>query len=99
MFRGIRKVAVEEISKPVPSADEVLVEFRGGSICGTDLHLYRGEWTFMKLGQIMGYDAWGIRTDTHQRVVMVPIISCGSCYFCLHGPAFKQFNSPMHKVT
>lgn len=57
MFRGVRKVAVEDVPKPVASAGEVMVEFGGGSICGTDLHLYRGEWTFLKPGQIMGHDA------------------------------------------
>ncbi|NIW13593.1 MAG: zinc-binding dehydrogenase, partial [Candidatus Thorarchaeota archaeon] len=59
--------------------------FKAGSICGTDLHFYRGEWTKMRIGQVIGHDACGIRVDTGERVAMVPIIYCGSCYFCLRG--------------
>ena len=49
------------------------------------MHLYRGEWNWMKKGRIIGHDAWGIRTDTEERVVMVPMVNCGHCYYCLRG--------------
>lgn len=61
------------------------MKFRAGSICGTDMHLYRGEWKWMKKGLIVGHDACGVRDDTGERVVMVPIVNCGHCYFCLRG--------------
>lgn len=49
------------------------------------MHLYRGDWRWMRKGMILGHDAWGIRDDTGERVVMVPMVNCGHCYFCLRG--------------
>jgi len=39
----------------------------------------------MKKGRILGHDACGVRDDTGERVVMVPMVNCGHCYFCLRG--------------
>ena len=63
----------------------MLVKFAAGSICGTDMHFYRGDWKWMKKGRILGHDACGAREDKGERVVMVPIVNCGHCYFCLRG--------------
>jgi len=63
----------------------VLVRFLAGSICGTDMHIYRGDWKWMKKGRIIGHDACGVKEDTGERVVMVPVVNCGHCYFCLRG--------------
>jgi threonine dehydrogenase-like Zn-dependent dehydrogenase len=49
------------------------------------MHFYRGEWRWMKRGRIIGHDACGVRADTGERVVMVPIAYCGKCYYCLRG--------------
>ena len=61
------------------------MDFKAGNICGTDMHFYRGDWRWMKRGRIIGHDACGIRRDTGERVVMVPVVNCGHCYFCLRG--------------
>jgi threonine dehydrogenase-like Zn-dependent dehydrogenase len=60
------------------------VKFKAGSICGTDLHFYRGEWK-IRAGRIIGHDVCGVREDTGVRVIMVPLVYCGSCYFCERG--------------
>lgn len=78
-------IKLEEVAEPKVKAGRVLVKFAAGSICGTDMHFYRGEWEWIKKGRIIGHDAWGIREDTGERVVMVPIVNCGHCYFCLRG--------------
>jgi threonine dehydrogenase-like Zn-dependent dehydrogenase len=62
-----------------------LVRFKAGSICGTDLHYYRGEWKDLKTGRVMGHDASGEVVETGQRVAIVPFIFCGSCRYCLGG--------------
>jgi threonine dehydrogenase-like Zn-dependent dehydrogenase len=85
VYRGPRKIKVEDVPEPRVSGKKVLVKFKAGSICGTDMHFYRGEWRWMKRGRIIGHDACGVRADTGERVVMVPIAHCGSCYFCLRG--------------
>jgi threonine dehydrogenase-like Zn-dependent dehydrogenase len=85
VYRGAYNINIEEVLEPEVSANRVLVNFSAGSICGTDLHLFRGEWKWMKKGRIIGHDACGVRADTGERVVMVPIVNCGHCYFCLRG--------------
>ncbi len=84
VYRGSREIRVEDVPEPKPTGRQVIVNFRAGSICGTDLHFYRGEWAIKK-GRIIGHDACGVRADTGKRVVMVPISYCGQCYFCQRG--------------
>jgi L-iditol 2-dehydrogenase len=76
---------VEEVPEPKLASDEVLVKFRAGSICGTDLHFYRGEWTDLAVGRIIGHDASGEVVKTGERVAIVPSVFCGSCKYCLTG--------------
>jgi threonine dehydrogenase-like Zn-dependent dehydrogenase len=85
VYHGPHNIKIEEVPEPVVSGRKVLVKFKAGSICGTDMHLYRGDWKWMKKGRIIGHDAWGIREDTGERVVMVPIVNCGHCFYCLRG--------------
>ncbi len=85
VYRGAHNIKIEQLPGPEVSGRKVLVKFKGGSICGTDMHLYRGDWKWMKKGTILGHDAWGIRDDTGERVVMVPIVNCGHCYYCIRG--------------
>jgi threonine dehydrogenase-like Zn-dependent dehydrogenase len=84
VYHGPNDIRVEEVAEPKVSARKVLVKFKAGSICGTDLHFYRGEWK-IKAGRIIGHDACGVRADTGERVVMIPLLYCGSCYFCQRG--------------
>lgn len=85
MFKGSRKIEVKDIPKPSTSKGEVLVRFRAGSICGTDLHFYRGEWSGLRVGQVIGHDACGELPDTGVRVAMIPVVYCGLCWYCLQG--------------
>jgi len=85
VYHGPHNIRVEDVADPQVKGSRVLVHFEAGSICGTDMHLYRGDWRWMRRGMILGHDAWGIRDDTGERVVMVPIVNCGHCYFCLRG--------------
>jgi (R,R)-butanediol dehydrogenase/meso-butanediol dehydrogenase/diacetyl reductase len=85
VYRGPHKITVEDVPEPHVSGRKVLVKFKAGGICGTDMHFYRGDWRWMKRGRIIGHDACGVRTDTDERVVMVPIAYCGRCYYCLRG--------------
>ena len=84
VYHGPNDIRVEEVPELKVSARKVLVKFKAGSICGTDLHFYRGEWK-LKNGRIIGHDACGVRADTGERVVMIPLTYCGACYFCQRG--------------
>jgi threonine dehydrogenase-like Zn-dependent dehydrogenase len=85
VYRGPRKIKVEDVPEPRVSGRKVLVNFKAGGICGTDMHFYRGDWRWMKRGRIIGHDACGVRADTGERVVMAPLVYCGKCYYCLRG--------------
>jgi len=85
VYLGPKNVKVEDVSEPKPKKDEALVRFKAGSICGTDLHFYRGEWTGLALGRIIGHDASGQVEETGEQVAIVPKVSCGACQYCIHG--------------
>ena len=85
VYRGPRNIKVEEVPEPRVSGRKVLVNFKAGGICGTDMHFYRGDWRWMKRERIIGHDACGVRADTGERVVMMPLVYCGKCYYCLRG--------------
>ena len=84
VYHRPREINVEDVPEPEAKGNQVLVRFKSGSICGTDLHFLRGEWK-IRSGRIIGHDACGIREDTGERAAMVPITYCGRCYFCLRG--------------
>ncbi len=84
VYHGPKDIRVEKVPAPKVKGKKALVSFRAGSICGTDLHFYRGEWK-IKTGRIIGHDACGVRENTGERVVMVPLSYCGTCYFCQRG--------------
>ncbi|MCC6627595.1 MAG: zinc-binding dehydrogenase [Chloroflexi bacterium] len=84
-----------------PRADEILVKIRIAGLCGSDLHMWRGEvpW-FQPHPGIQGHEmagevvAFGARATTDtlgqplqpgDRVTYSYSIPCGSCPACLHG--------------
>ena len=85
VYRGPHNIRVEEVPEPRVSGRKVLIEFKAGSVCGTDLDFCRGEWKWMKRGRIIGHYACGVRVDSGERVAMVLIGYCGKCHFCLRG--------------
>ena len=85
VYRGPHNIEAEDVPEPRVSGRKVLVKFKAGSICGTDMHFYRGDWRWMKRGRIIGHDACGVRVDTGERVAMMPLAYCGKCYYCLRG--------------
>jgi threonine dehydrogenase-like Zn-dependent dehydrogenase len=85
VYRGPNAIKIETVPEPKVRGNRVIVKLKAGSICGTDMHFYRGEWKWMKKGRIIGHDACGVIEDTGERVAMVPIVNCGHCYFCVRG--------------
>jgi D-arabinitol dehydrogenase (NADP+) len=81
-----------EIACPEPAADEVLVRVMASGICGTDIHIFRGEY----LGDypvIPGHEFAGVveavgsavtRFKPGDRVAIEPNIACDNCEACLN---------------
>ncbi len=84
VYHGPRNIRVEEVPQPKPKRGEALVCFRAGSICGTDIHFYKGDWGNLD-GKIIGHDACGQVVGTNERFLIVPNISCGHCRYCQQG--------------
>ena len=91
---GPGNVALAERPEPRPASGEVVVEVAAAGICGTDLHIYDGEYatdvpvtighevsgTVAELGDGVDPDWLGARvvTETYYAV-------CGACAFCRAG--------------
>ncbi len=51
---------VVDIDMPTdPVGDEVLIEIKAGGICGSDLHIYKGENAGVKLPLVIGHELVG----------------------------------------
>jgi threonine dehydrogenase-like Zn-dependent dehydrogenase len=94
VFRGTNQISVEERPVPVPAAGQAVIRITTTTICGTDVHIVRGEYPVQK-GLILGHEpvgtiaALGEGLDAYyrlgQRVIAGAITPCGQCGDCLSG--------------
>jgi L-iditol 2-dehydrogenase len=91
LVTDVEKVSIEEIERPSPKDDEVLIKVRTVGVCGSDLHLFRGTHAFRKPPAILGHEIAGDvveigRNVKHvkvgDRVTVEPQWGCGECAFC-----------------
>jgi len=90
VLHGVRDLRLEDVPTPKLSANEVLIKINATGICGTDLHIYKGEWK-TNTPIILGHEFSGVIAETGHNVenlkvgdpvVAEPNILCGFCYFC-----------------
>jgi len=89
------KVDFQERKLPPHLSDyEVLVKVRAASICGSDLHIYKGMHPSAPLPVSVGHEISGeilqignevTRVHEGERVAVEPVIACGKCHFCERG--------------
>jgi alcohol dehydrogenase len=94
VFKGKDRVAVEEVPKPTPRAGEAVIRITTTTICGTDVHIVRGEYP-VKPGLVLGHEPVGVIEElgagleetysVGQRVIVGAITPCGQCFYCLNG--------------
>lgn len=89
-----QKFEVEEVLIPKPKRKEILIQIKRVGICGSDLHIYRGENPVIQAPVILGHEAVGVVTEVGpevnsfkegQRVAIMPYVSCGRCRYCQSG--------------
>ena len=90
-----RDIRVGDAPDPRIGPDEVLIATHYAGICGTDLHIYRGEFhSRVVYPAIPGHEFGGIVEEVGKdvkgfqvgdRVVVDPILSCHNCPACLSG--------------
>ena len=96
VFKGKDRIAIEEVPKPTPRAGEAVIRITTTTICGTDVHIVRGEYP-VKPGLILGHEPVGVIEElgagleeiytVGQRVIVGAITPCGQCFYCLNGVA------------
>ena len=88
------KIEFRERRLPPLGARDVLIKVRASSICGGDLHLYKGKHPLAPLPMAIGHEISGEVIEKGKgasgvslgdRVTVEPVIICGSCPFCLLG--------------
>lgn len=93
VFHGRNEISVEEVEKPRAAAGEAVIRVTLTTICGTDLHILKGEYPVAP-GLIIGHEPVGVIEelgegvsgyDVGDRVLVGAITPCGQCRACLSG--------------
>jgi alcohol dehydrogenase len=92
VYLGPGKKALEEREKPDVSAPtDAIVRVTKTTICGTDLHILKGDVATCQPGRILGHEGVGIIEKTGpgvtgfkpgDRVLISCISACGKCAYC-----------------
>src|ERR1700751_321133 len=95
VYHGPGRTAWEEVPKPgVIAETDAVVRVAAVTICGTDLHILKGDVPAVTDGRILGHEAVGtveaigsgVKTlRPGDRVLVSCITSCGACRFCREG--------------
>jgi alcohol dehydrogenase len=93
VFHGPNNIRLEEVPRPHASPGEAVIRITLTTICGTDLHILRGEYQ-VKAGLIIGHEPVGVIEELGEgvsgykigdRVLVGAITPCGQCRACLSG--------------
>jgi alcohol dehydrogenase len=94
VFKGKDRIAIEDVPTPRARAGEAVIRITTTTICGTDVHIVRGEYP-VKPGLILGHEPVGVIHElgpgleglftVGERVIVGAITPCGQCFYCLNG--------------
>jgi alcohol dehydrogenase len=93
VFHGVDEFSVEEVEKPRAGFGEAVIRVTLTTICGTDLHIVRGEYP-VRTGLVIGHEPVGVIEELGpgiagyqigDRVLVGAITPCGQCRACLSG--------------
>ncbi|MBI5644333.1 MAG: zinc-dependent alcohol dehydrogenase family protein [Deltaproteobacteria bacterium] len=95
VYHGPGKKSWEEKERPkIIDATDVIVRITKTTICGTDLHIMKGDVTEVKNGRTLGHEGIGVideaggavkRFKKGDQVLISCITSCGTCEQCKRG--------------
>lgn len=98
VFESQGELALEDRPDPEPGYKEILIETAAVGICGTDTHVFDGEFEGTVFPIVPGHEATGVITqlgegvndgvyDFHvgDHVAINPSTVCGECEYCLNG--------------
>jgi threonine dehydrogenase-like Zn-dependent dehydrogenase len=103
VFHGVNDLRVEDVPKPQPKAGEAVIRITATTICGTDVHIVKGEYP-VRPGLVLGHEPVGVidalgeglEQDyaAGERVIVGAITPCGQCFYCLNG-VHSQCHGPL----
>src|SRR5450432_3241403 len=91
VFHGANNIRIEEVPRPSAGVGEAVIRITLTTICGTDLHILRGEYA-VKPGLVIGHEPVGVIEElgdgvhgykVGDRVLVGAITPCGQCRACL----------------
>lgn len=98
VFTAERELALVDRPRPVPGYKEILIETAAVGICGTDAHVFDGEFEGTIFPLVPGHEATGtivaLGEGVNDRVfdfaigdhvAVNPSTTCGECEYCLNG--------------
>jgi D-arabinitol dehydrogenase (NADP+) len=93
LYQAVRTIEVRDMPLPEAGPGDVVVRVAACGICGTDQHIFEGEF-FPTYPLIGGHEMAGEVTEigagvegvkVGDRVAVDPCIFCGHCFFCQRG--------------
>jgi alcohol dehydrogenase len=92
VFHGPGVKAWEDVARPTLAADtDAIVQVDTTTICGTDLHILKGDVPAMVDGRVIGHEAVGTVVEVGAavknvtvgaRVLVSCVTACGACRYC-----------------
>ena len=93
VFEGVGRYGLREVPRPQAGPGQAVIKVTLTTICGTDLHIVKGEYP-VKPGLTIGHEPVGVIAelgsgvtgyDVGARVLVGAITPCGQCLACLSG--------------
>lgn len=95
VYRGVGDIALEERPDPeLQAPGDAVVRLVRTTLCGTDLHIIKGDVPACRPGRILGHEGVGVvekvgaavsQFKPGDRVLISCISACGKCDFCRKG--------------
>ncbi len=95
VYKGTGQKSLEDCPKPtIQQATDAIIKITKTTICGTDLHILKGDVPTCKPGTILGHEGVGIvdavgpgvmTFKLGDRVLISCITACGRCEYCRKG--------------
>lgn len=93
---------IQEVPRPDVPAKAALIQIGACGVCGTDLHILKGHWpkplpwpftlghelagVIVEKGKALTADFMGRPLEVGSKVMLPPLMPCGSCDYCVHYP-------------
>jgi alcohol dehydrogenase len=92
VYEGPGKKSWKDVPNPtIKQPTDVIVKMDATTICGTDLHILKGDVPEVEIGRILGHEGIGVVTEVGSgvsqlavgdRVILSCVSSCGRCANC-----------------